>query len=158
MVHDDDCIKSIRVSTRWWDGFFVGLFAEMVSHYAHRTVHQRRGSLERPILPQVMHVTYPKEPITEDKLLSFSNEVLQVMSVVHNSQHYAVLEIDILGKHVVIYDGLYRPLLDWIDHVILSLKRTRLVGIDDDMLLLLPVNILRTIEEDIPSRLSTVIC
>jgi hypothetical protein len=112
MVHDDDYIKSIRVLTRWWDGFFVGSFAQMASHYAHRTVHQRRGSLERPILPQIMHVTYPKEPITKDKLVSFSNEVLQVVSVVHNSQHYAVLEIDILGKRVVIYDGLYRPLLD----------------------------------------------
>ncbi len=30
----------------------------------------------------------------------------------------------------MIFDGLNKPLLQWIDHVISSLKRTRLIGLD----------------------------
>jgi hypothetical protein len=136
MVDDNNYIESIRVSTMWWDGFFIGSFAQMASYYAHTTFHQRQSTLERPILPHVMHITYPKEPISKDMLVSSPNEVSQVISVVHNSQHYAVLLIDITDKCVVIFDGLYRPLLDWIDHVISSLKHTRLVAIDDNFVFL----------------------
>jgi hypothetical protein len=41
-----------------------------------------------------------------------------------------MLEIDIPGRRVVIFDGLNKTLLQWIDHVISSLKCTRLIGLD----------------------------
>lgn len=53
------------------------------------------------------------------------------MSLVHSSLHYAVVEIDIPGKHVVVFDGLYCPLFGWMDHVVSSLKWLRLVAIDN---------------------------
>lgn len=41
-----------------------------------------------------------------------------------------VLEIDIPGRCVVIFDELKFPLLQLIDHVNFSLKRTRLIGMN----------------------------
>ena len=40
----------------------------------------------------------------------------------HDKDHYAVMEIDIPVKKVVIYDGLYRELNKWMDHVISGVK------------------------------------
>ena len=36
--------------------------------------------------------------------------VTRVVAVLHEADHYAVLEIDILNKKVYVYDGLYRDL------------------------------------------------
>ena len=82
-------------------------------------------------LPQVMHITYPKEEITEEQLVSSPSNVTRVVSVIHDSQHYDVLEIDIPRRRIMIFDGLYRPLLQWIHHVVSSLKHVRLIGIDE---------------------------
>jgi hypothetical protein len=41
MVYDDDYIESIRTSTKWWDGHFMGSFGQMASHYAHTTIDER---------------------------------------------------------------------------------------------------------------------
>ncbi len=35
----------------------------------------------------------------------------------HDRDHYAVMVIDIPGKKVVIFDGLYKDLNKWMDHV-----------------------------------------
>jgi hypothetical protein len=42
-----------------------------------------------------------------------------------------VLEIDIPRKCIVIFDGLYRDMLQWMNHVVTSLKRARLIGVDE---------------------------
>ena len=131
MVHDDDYVESIRSSTRWWDGVFIGSFAQMASHYAHVTMNERRTSLDDTPLPQVMHVTYPKEAITESQLMRFPSNVTRLVAVMHESAHYTVLEIDIPSKRIMIFDGLYRDMLEWIDHVVSALKRARLIGVDE---------------------------
>jgi hypothetical protein len=110
-VQDKDYDESIRSSTKWWDSVFIGSFAQMASHYAHTTMNKRWSALDDNPLPQVMHITYPNEPIAEDQLVTFPSNVTRVVSVVHRSQHYAVLEIDIPGRRVVIFDGLNKPLL-----------------------------------------------
>jgi hypothetical protein len=63
MVYDDDFVESICSSKKWWDGVFIGSFAQMTSHYAHSTINEHRSALDSTPLPQVMHVTYPKEQI-----------------------------------------------------------------------------------------------
>ena len=40
MVNDEDYVESIRSSTKWWDGVFIGSFAQMASHYAHSTINE----------------------------------------------------------------------------------------------------------------------
>jgi hypothetical protein len=98
MVHDDDYVESIRSFTRWWDGVFIGSFAQKASHYAHVTMNEHRSSLNATPLPQVMHVIYPKEAITEDQLMRFPSNVTRLVAVMHESAHYTVLEIDIPSK------------------------------------------------------------
>ena len=75
MVYDEDYVQSIRSSTKWWDGVFIGSFAQMASHYAHSTINERRSALDSTPLPQVMHVTYPKQLITEATFLRFPSDV-----------------------------------------------------------------------------------
>jgi hypothetical protein len=67
MVYNEDYVELIRSSTKWWDGVFIGFFAQMASHYAHSTINERRSALDSSPLPQVMHVTYPKEQITPEQ-------------------------------------------------------------------------------------------
>jgi hypothetical protein len=75
MVHDKDYVESIHSSTKWWDSVFIGSFAQMALHYAHTTMNKRWSALDDTPLPQVMHVTYPNEPITEDQLMTFPSNV-----------------------------------------------------------------------------------
>jgi hypothetical protein len=41
--------------------------------------------------------------------------------------HYAVIEITIDTQTIKIFDGLYRPLLDWKDHLIRAMRKCMLV-------------------------------
>ncbi len=63
--------------------------------------------------------------------MRFPSNVTRLVSVIHESLHYAVLEIDIPRKCIVIFDGLNRDMLQWIHHVVSSLKRARLIGADE---------------------------
>ena len=49
----------------------------------------------------------------------------------HDRDHYAVMEVSTFNKKVVVFDGLRHPLLKWIDHIISSLRRCMLIGLDD---------------------------
>ncbi len=82
MVYDEDYVESIRSSTKWWDGVFIGSFAQMASHYAHSTINERCSALDSTPLPQVMHVTYPKERITEEQFMRVPSSVTRLVSVI----------------------------------------------------------------------------
>jgi hypothetical protein len=75
MVYDEDYAQSIRSSTKWWDGVFIGSFAQMASHYAHSTINEHRSALDSAPLPQVIHVTYPKQELTEESFARFPHDV-----------------------------------------------------------------------------------
>ncbi len=45
----------------------------------------------------------------------------------HTDQHYVVMEITIDPQTIKIFDGLYRPLLDWKDHVIRVMRNCMLI-------------------------------
>ncbi len=75
MMYDKDYVESIHSSTKWWDGVFIGSFAQMASHYAHSTINECRSALDSTPLPQVIHVTYPKEVLTEESLVRFLHDV-----------------------------------------------------------------------------------
>jgi hypothetical protein len=55
--------------------------------------------------------------------------VHQLVSLLHNSSHYIVLEIDIPGRIFKIYDGLSRELIQWMDHIVLALKKYMLMDV-----------------------------
>jgi hypothetical protein len=74
-------------------------------------------------LPLLIHVTYLKETLVEGQYKALPPGVTSVVTVLHEADHYAVLEIDILNKKAYDYDGLYRDLDRWLDYVISAMKR-----------------------------------
>jgi hypothetical protein len=52
--------------------------------------------------------------------------ITTVVAVLHDKDHYAVLEIDITKKTVLIYDGIYRDLDRWLDYAFSTFKRCML--------------------------------
>ena len=76
-VIEDDYLNSIVDNDRmWWDGDFITSFTQMAAHYAHSVMYPAMQSLNisnQTIqqVPQVMHLTYPRDPITEEKIIHF---------------------------------------------------------------------------------------
>jgi hypothetical protein len=58
------------------------------------------------------------------------DHVTKVVAVMHNRDHYTMMEIDIPVKKVVIYDGLYRDLNKLMDHVVSGMKQCMLLGLN----------------------------
>jgi hypothetical protein len=81
--------------------------------------------------PLLLHVTYPNQILQEGKYKALPDNVTKVVSVMHDRDHYAVMEIDIPVKKVVIFDGLYKDLEKWMDHVVNGMKRCMLLGLND---------------------------
>jgi hypothetical protein len=81
-------------------------------------------------LPQIMHVIYPNDPITEDKLITFPADVESIVCVVHEGLHNAVLEVDVRCEfmRIVVYDGLNYPLTHWLDYAISALRHIRKIS------------------------------
>ena len=120
-------------STMWWDCEFITSFTQLAAHYAHSVMRPDMENLKvsnqiLPPVPQVMHLTYPRDPITEDKIINFPKDVETIVAVLHDGGHYAVMELDILKNRCVIYDGLYFRLGKWSDHAVSGLRRTKLIG------------------------------
>jgi hypothetical protein len=127
-IGDEDYIASITQTTNWYDGVFIASFSQLAAHYAHITKDERSTSTipSQVNLPLLIHITYPNELLHEGQYKSIPPDITRVVAVVHDRDHYGVLEIDIPSRKVIIYDGLYRDLEKWVDYVFSALKRCRL--------------------------------
>jgi hypothetical protein len=67
-------------------------------------------------------VTYPNQIFQEGKYKALPDHVTKVVAVMHNRDHYTVMEIGIPVKKVVIFDGLYKELNKWMGHVVSGMK------------------------------------
>ncbi len=67
-------------------------------------------------------MTYPNQILQEDEYKALLDHVTKVVAVMHDRDHYAVMEIDIPMKKVVIFDGLYKELNKWMNHVVSEMK------------------------------------
>jgi hypothetical protein len=110
----------------------VSSFAQLASHYAHITVNERFSVTDNIDVPQVIHVTYLREELEVGQYKALPQGVTRVAAIVHDADHYAVLEIFVTSKRVVVYDGLFRELLWWIDHVVSAMKRCMLIPLEAD--------------------------
>jgi hypothetical protein len=81
-------------------------------------------------MPLLLHVTYPKQILQEGQYKTLPDHVTKVVTIMHDRDHYAVMEIDIPVKKVVIYNGLYRELNKWIDQIVSGMMRCMLVGLN----------------------------
>jgi hypothetical protein len=75
-------------------------------------------------------VTYPNQILQEGKYKALPDHVTKVVAVMNNRDHYAMMEIDIPMKKVLIYNGLYRELDKWMDHIISGMKQCMLLGLN----------------------------
>jgi hypothetical protein len=78
-------------------------------------------------------VTYPNQILQKGKYKAVSHHVTKVVAVMHDRDHYAVMEIDIPVHKVVIFDRLYKDLNKWMDHVISGMRRCMLLGLGEDI-------------------------
>jgi hypothetical protein len=81
--------------------------------------------------PLPLHVTYPNQILQEGECKALPDNVTKVAAVMHDRDHYAVMEIDIPVKKVVIFDGFYKDLEKWMDHVVSGMKQCMLLGLND---------------------------
>jgi hypothetical protein len=81
--------------------------------------------------PLLLHVTHPNQILQEGEYKTVPHHVTKVVAVMHDRDHYAVMVIDISKKKVVIFDGLYKDLHKWMDHVVSGMKRCMLLGLND---------------------------
>jgi hypothetical protein len=81
----------------------------------------------------LLHVTYPNQILQVGKYKAVPDHVTKVVAVMHNRDHYAVMVIGIHRKKVVIFNGLYKDLDKWMDHVISGMRQCMLLGLNDDI-------------------------
>ena len=133
IVHEDKYLDSICNNARiWWDAMFIRSFTQLAAHYAHKILlpyNQKLNPKQAP-LPQVMHVVYPHDPMTEDKFITFPADVESILCVVHEGLHYAVLEVDVRCEfmRIVVYDGLNYDLQHWMHYAVSALRRIRKIS------------------------------
>jgi len=128
-VGDDAYLDSITNTTNWYEGLFVSSFAQMTAHYAHTVLssNNRNGV----VLPTtLLHVTFPRGALTPELCKALPPTTTTVVSVLHDASHFSVLEVDVLNKKVVVFDGLNRELTTWLHHVYAALKRCMLCALD----------------------------
>ncbi len=127
-VGDSDYLHSNRSTNRWYDGVFISSFAQLAAHYTHHTVSEQStvlGDNYKQLL--LLHVTNPYQILKEGKYKALPDHVTKVVAVMHDRDHYAMMEIDI---PMVIYNGLYRELNKWMDHVVSGMKQCMLLGLN----------------------------
>jgi hypothetical protein len=83
----------------------------LAAYYAHLPVSELSSVLgDNYKMPLLRYVTYPKQILQEGQYKALLDQETKVVTVMHDRDHYAVMEIDIPVKKVVIYDGLYKDL------------------------------------------------
>jgi hypothetical protein len=103
----------------------------LAAHYAHLTDSEQASVLgDNFKQPLLLHVTYLKQILQEGEYTAFLDHVTKVVAVMHDRDHYAVIEIDFPVKKVVIYNKLYRELDKWMDHVVSGMKQCMLLGLN----------------------------
>jgi len=55
-----------------------------------------------------------------------------LVGILHNNQHYVVLEVLIAERRILIFDGLSRDLLQWTDHIVTVFKKCMLLDLSFD--------------------------
>jgi hypothetical protein len=134
-IGDEDYMASMTNTTNWYDGVFISSFSQLAAHYAHITKDERSTTNPSQVnLPLLIHITYPNEFLQDGQYKSLPQGITRVVAVVHDRDHYGVLEIDIPSKKVLIYDGLYRDLDKWVDYVFSALKRCMLCNLQTNHL------------------------
>lgn len=124
-VGEDSYIESMSNSQNWYDGIFMSSFAQLAAHYAHSTTGllPERGMPVVDVLPKLIHVTYPSGNVYSSQCMALPPNITSVVAILHDRDHYGVLEVNVKEKSISIYDGLFRDMKRWWVFVVVALKR-----------------------------------
>ena len=111
----------------WWHSDFIATFAALAAHHDHKTT-------GKPSSVQLIHIPYPNAIVEESEKRDIGTEVEVIASVVHDVDHFAVLELNLVESVVQVVDGLYFDVERWIKHVVSVLIRCKLIEDDKDKL------------------------
>ena len=130
-VGDEAYLHSIQNSTLWWDQEFVTAFSIMAAHYAH----SYEGRDTSIVLPHLVNIITARDVVHESVCKNIDPSVERVVGVIHQVNHYAVMDINIKTRVARIYDGLQaRALGTWTQHVVNALQMcnlTSMAGVTD---------------------------
>ncbi len=93
----------------------------MLYHYAHSSGTSLVSTKKN--LPQLIHAIFSKQQLAISGAKPLPKDVDRLVVILHNDDHYIVLEVNIPERKFLIYDGLSRELLQWKDHIIIVLKK-----------------------------------
>jgi hypothetical protein len=128
-IGDQAYINKCTNTNVWLDGDFVVGFSTLLYHYSHSS-----GMLTATdkFLPQLVHVAHPKQTLAAYHVKPLPSLVLRLVGILHNNQHYVVLEVLIAESQILIFEGLSRDLLQWTDHIVTVFKKCMLLELSFD--------------------------
>ncbi len=99
----------------WFSTEIIAGFLLMIQHDAHMTIPPFKNE------DRIMMVStpYPHKPILN--VLGYG-DTTHFVSVVFNTDHFAVLNCDITKCTVTVFDGLNASIKNWQDHIIHTIK------------------------------------
>jgi hypothetical protein len=125
-IGDQAYFNKCSNTTVWLDGDFIECFATLSYHYAHSSGMPTATGKD---IPQLVHVKHPKQILAADHVKPISSQVLRLVGILHNQDHYVVLEVYIAERRILIFDGLSRDLLQWTDHIVTVFKKCMLLDL-----------------------------
>ncbi|KAG7346301.1 hypothetical protein IV203_005369 [Nitzschia inconspicua] len=106
-----------RIQRPCWESAYIASFSAMLAHIAH---HPRF---------LYVHCQIPTTNVTAEEVHPYPKGK-NVVSVLHGSNHYVVLELDATDRTIWICDGKHYDLLTWTCHITNILKRTGMICLD----------------------------
>jgi hypothetical protein len=111
----NDCVQT----NRWWDTDFISSFVALLAHETHTT------SIA------VIHCQFPEQILEPNSCKPLSRHVNTLVSVLHGSSHFAIMEVDIKCRLITIFDGLFFPLKTWFNHIVSILRKTETIQLSE---------------------------
>eukprot|EP00956_Cyclotella_meneghiniana_P011435 scaffold16047_cov34-Cyclotella_meneghiniana.AAC.1 len=119
-IPDEPYLKACSTTQMWWHSDFIATFAALSAHQHHKTS-------EKHSHVKLIHVPYPNGIVEESEKRDLDPEIKVIASVVHDVDHFAVLEVVLGSKVVNVVDGLSVDIRRWIKHVINVFIRCKLL-------------------------------
>ncbi len=129
-IGDKNYINKCSNTNVWLDGNFFAGFTMLLYHYAYSSGTSFVGNEKN--FPQLVHAIFSKQQLAISCVKHLPKDVDRLVAILHNDDHYIVLEVIIPERKFLIYDGLPRELLQWKDNIIIVLKKCMLLDLSFD--------------------------
>ena len=115
----DERYNKACLGTKWFDTEFIASFVTLLSHDVHIAPPQ---FLTLPNCVKVITCHFPTATVMEHQVTKVDDGITKLLLVAFSSNHFAVLEFNLLKKTVSVFDGLNLSINQWKDHVIRTLR------------------------------------